>query len=236
MINKEFLSAKSAEMGIELNDAQLSKLDDYAKFLVSYNEKVNLTAITDPEGIAIKHFVDSMVLDRLFDIRKGATIADVGTGAGFPSVPLKVIRPDTQITMIDSLGKRITFLKELSKLLDQNNKAVHLRAEQAGIDVNLREQFDIATARAVAELRVLCEYCLPLVKVGGYMLAMKGPSGNDELENAANAIEILGGGNARIIDYTLPDGSTRSLVIIEKIAETPKKYPRQRVKLNEKPL
>ena len=177
-----------------------------------------------------------MVLDRLFDIRKGATIADVGTGAGFPSVPLKVIRPDTQITMIDSLGKRITFLKELSKLLDQNNKAVHLRAEQAGIDVNLREQFDIATARAVAELRVLCEYCLPLVKVGGYMLAMKGPSGNDELENAANAIEILGGGNARIIDYTLPDGSTRSLVIIDKIAETPKKYPRQRVKLNEKPL
>lgn len=236
MIDKDFLRQKALEMGIELSDSQLECFAVYGQELVSYNEKVNLTAITDPEGIAIKHFVDSIALDKLYELPKGASLADVGTGAGFPSLPLGIVRPDLKITLIDSLAKRITFLALISKLLGQKNITVHARAEQAGIDPKLREKFDLVTARAVAELRVLCEYCLPLVKTGGVLLALKGPDCGEEIAGAAAAISILGGGELSTKEYTLPDGSRRTLVIIKKLNPTPAKYPRQRVKLSEKPL
>ncbi len=236
MIDKDFLRQTALEMGIELSESQLERFAIYGQELVSYNEKVNLTAITDPEGIAIKHFVDSIALNKLYEIPHGASLADVGTGAGFPSLPLGVVRPDLKITLIDSLAKRITFLQLISKLLGQKNTTIHARAEQAGIDPKLREKFDVVTARAVAELRVLCEYCLPFVKVGGVLLALKGPDCGEEIGNAANAVSILGGGELQTKEYTLPDGSGRTLVIIKKLSPTPAKYPRQRVKLNEKPL
>lgn len=236
MIQKDFLWQKASEIGIELSQSQLERFAVYGQELVSYNQKVNLTAITDPEGIVIKHFVDSIALAVLYEIPQGASLADVGTGAGFPSVPLGVVRPDLKITLIDSLAKRLTFLQLVSKLLEQENTTVHARAEQAGIDPKLRESFDVVTARAVAELRVLCEYCLPLVKVGGVLLALKGPDCGGEIADAANAISTLGGGELQAKEYTLPDGSGRTLVIIKKLSPTPPKYPRQRVKLNEKPL
>ncbi len=236
MINKDYLKQKALTAGIELSEEALEKFSIYSSFLVEYNEKVNLTAITDSEGIAVKHFIDSLLLGEKFKIKEGASMADVGTGAGFPSVPLKIVRDDIRLTLIDSLNKRITFLGELSEKLGQDNQLVHARAEQAGIDSKLREKFDVVTARAVAELRVLAEYCLPFVKVGGYFVSLKGPSGAEELENAKNAIELLGGGEVSVINYSLLDNSERSLVVIKKHRNTPTKYPRQRVKLSEKPL
>ena len=236
MTHANYLKELAGKFGIELNDEQVSQFKTYGEFLVEYNEKVNLTRITDPLEIIEKHFVDSIAPLTMVEIPKEAKIIDVGTGAGFPGVPMKVFRTDLNLTLLDSLMKRLNFLQELCAKLNVKSEYVHTRAEVGGIDPNLREKYDVATSRAVAKLSVLCEYCLPYVKVGGMLVALKGPDMAEELNDAKNAIALLGGGEPVVTEYTLPNGDGRTLVLIKKERPTPKKYPRQRVKLNDKPL
>lgn len=236
MIPTDNISACMTPFGLVLSAQQLEEMNTYGDFLIQYNQKVNLTAITDPEEVAIKHFADSIIPLAFTEIKPGSSLVDVGTGAGFPGVPLKIIRPDIKLTLLDSLNKRLLFLKMLSEKLEQENAFIHARAEMAGADVKLREHFDIATSRAVAQLAVLCEYCLPLLKVGGKMLALKGPDCGAEIEAAEHAIKLLGGKIAIVKEYSLANQGKRTLIVIEKIKATPKKYPRQRIKLSEKPL
>lgn len=236
MIPAEKITKAVSPFGIVLSDEQLQKFDTYGDFLIEYNNKVNLTAITAPDEIAVKHFADSVIPLALTDIPEGARLIDVGTGAGFPGVALKIARPDIELTLLDSLNKRLVFLGELSEKLGQKNTLVHYRAENAGIDPNLREKFDCATSRAVAQLAVLCEYCLPLVKVGGKMIALKGGDCAAETAAAENAIKLLGGRLRKAEEYFLADAGRRTLIVIDKVAPTPKKYPRQRVKINDRPL
>ena len=236
MISTERINSALSPFGINITAEQGKKFNTYGKFLVEYNEKVNLTAITDPDEIAVKHFADSVIPLALTQVKPNSTLIDVGTGAGFPGVPMKIFREDIKLTLLDSLNKRLVFLGELSEKLGQQNELVHSRAEIAGADLKLREKYDYATSRAVAQLAVLCEYCLPLVKVGGCMIALKGPDCDEEIKAAQNAIKLLGGKLKTAKEYDLADAGKRTLIVIEKVAATPKKYPRQRVKLNEKPL
>ena len=171
----EHAKALFGRYGLELSAGCYEKLDYYASFLVEYNQKVNLTALTAPEEILIKHFLDSMLLTRHVQIPLGASLIDVGTGAGFPSVPVLLLREDLQLTLLDSLNKRIVFLQQLAEKLGIRVRCIHARAEEAGRMPELREQFDLATARAVAAMPVLTEYCIPFVKPGGIFVAMKGP-------------------------------------------------------------
>lgn len=195
----------------------------YFEKLVSYNEKVNLTAITEKNQVFDKHFLDSIL--PVDTIKQNASMVDVGTGAGFPSLPIKIVRPDINLTMVDSLNKRITFLQELTKELEIDTINIHARAEDFAL--NNREKFDVAVARAVARLNTLLEYLLPLVKVGGTVLAYKGTSAEEEIEEAKNAISILGGRVKQILHFDLPNGQgERNIVVIEKIKATPKQYPR----------
>ena len=219
---------------LTLSDAQVEKFETYAEMLCEWNEKINLTAITDDEGIAEKHFLDSVLPLTKVDVPCGTSIIDVGTGAGFPAVPMKIFREDIEITLLDSLNKRINFLSEVSLKTGISAKCIHSRAEDGGKNPELREKFDIATARAVAPLPVLCEYCLPFVKVGGKFLALKGP--NEDEKEAENALSVLGGKILSVCDYSLPSGDARRLIIIEKVKETPKKYPRDAGKIKKAPL
>lgn len=231
------LAALFAKGGLLVNDGQYAALAKYADLLCEWNKKINLTAITDPEGIAEKHFFDS-VFPFLSEglVPENARIIDVGTGAGFPSCPLKVFRPDVSLTLLDSLNKRIKFLTELSDTLDLGAECVHGRAEELGRNAAYREQFDIATARAVANLAALCEYCLPFVKVGGAFVALKGSDGENELTAAKNAIKTLGGRTELCKNYTLPSGDGRCLIVIRKVSPTPNQYPRPKPAMNKKPL
>lgn len=175
MIDKRMLAEYAAALGLPLGEAELERFDRYAELLVEWNERMNLTAITEPGEIVVKHFVDSLTLLRAFTPPVGATLVDVGTGAGFPSVPVKIVRPDLRVTLLDSLNKRLVFLRELSGALGQEeNVCVHARAEEAGRQPGHREQYALATARAVAHLRELSEYCLPLVRVGGMVRGAQG--------------------------------------------------------------
>lgn len=238
MINRDFLMDKLKETGFELSQSEqlTERFDRYAEMLVDWNEKINLTAITAPDEIVIKHFVDSLLLLKAYDVPKGASMIDVGTGAGFPSVPVAMVRDDIRLTLMDSLNKRINFLKELSKTLGVNTECVHARAEEFGNKPEYREQYDVACARAVAHLRELSEYCLPFVKVGGAFVALKSVGLEQELEEAKAAIDILGGKVERISRFTLPDGAERAIAVIRKIRPTPKKFPRPYGKIKKNPL
>ena len=236
MTDRERLLAGAARFGLTLDDKQAALFDTYSNFLIEYNEKVNLTRITDPAEITEKHFVDSIAPLSMARLPGGASVIDVGTGAGFPGVPMKIARPDLRLTLLDSLQKRLEFLRQLSERLGLENALVHARAEQGGVDPALREHFDAAVSRAVARLPALCEYCLPYVRVGGVFFALKGPGAAEELDDAKNAIALLGGGDPAVTEYALPGGDARTLIVIPKERPTPKKYPRQRVKLTEKPL
>ena len=238
MINRDFLMDKLKETGFELSQSEqlTERFDRYAEMLVDWNEKINLTAITAPDEIVIKHFVDSLLLLKAYDVPKGASMIDVGTGAGFPSVPVAMVRDDIRLTLMDSLNKRINFLKELSEALGVNAECVHARAEEFGNKPEYREQYDVACARAVAHLRELSEYCLPFVKVGGAFVALKSVGLEQELDEAKAAIDILGGKVERISRFTLPDGAERAIAVIRKIRPTPKKFPRPYGKIKKNPL
>ena len=199
----EFLKNAAKAEGFALSDNQLAAFQQYAELLVEWNQKMNLTAITEPEEIAVKHFVDSLMLLKYIDIPENAALIDVGTGAGFPGIPIKIFSPSVQVALLDALNKRVGFLNTVSEALGQNNQCLHLRAEEGGRKPELREQFDVATARAVASMATLAEYCLPYVKVGGVFAALKGFEIEAELEEAKPAIKLLGGKIERVEQYTL---------------------------------
>lgn len=239
-MNPEIFAENLAQHGYELSEKQKQQFETYYQELVAVNEKVNLTRITDKNEVYAKHFYDSVTPLLVFgDLFKGEkTLADVGAGAGFPSLPMKILQPELKVTIIDSLGKRLNFLKDLiAKLGLENVTLVHARAEDAGQDKKLREKFDLVTARAVARMSVLSEYCLPLVEKGGYMVALKGPKAQDELKDAKKALKTLGGKLEQVEELTLPDSDDeRTLIVVKKVASTPKKYPRQAGTPNRKPL
>ena len=236
LINQTDFEKLLSQGNMAVSAAQYEKFYTYSKLLVEWNEKINLTAITDPEGIALKHFYDSLYPFTLTDIDQGASVIDVGTGAGFPSCPLKIMRNDLNLTLLDSLNKRIGFLRKISEELNLNADCVHGRAEELGKTVENREKYDIACARAVANLSELCEYCLPFVRINGKFIALKGSSGREELNDAKNAMKILGGELELLKEYTLPNGDGRTLIVIKKIAPTPEKYPRNKGQMKKKPL
>ncbi len=236
MIRKDYMKAISMAEGMELTDLQLEKLDRYAELLVEWNEKINLTAITEPDEIAVKHFLDSLLLLKSVEVSEGGQIIDVGTGAGFPSLPCALVRSDLKLTLLDSLNKRIIFLEEVTRELGREAACIHARAEEGGRNPALREKFDLATARAVASMRELSEYCLPFVKVGGIFAALKGYEIEEELNEAKAAIRLLGGEIQEVQKKILPDGSRRGIVLIQKISQTSTKYPRPSAKIKKNPL
>lgn len=234
MIDKNRLCSLAKENGIILDDTALDRFDTYAELLVEWNGKMNLTAITEPEEIEVKHFLDCLMLPKYFNLDYIQTVIDVGAGAGFPSVPLLIYKPDLCLTMMDAINKRLTFLNTAVHALGLDAQLIHERAEAAGQDENYREKFDLATARAVAPMNVLAEYCLPFVKVGGYFVALKGS--NDDTEEAKNAIATLGGEIVDNISYKLNGTEPRSIVVIKKISQTPTQFPRKSKKISTKPL
>ena len=225
-----------AEFGAEITPEKAEKLNLYGNLLLEWNEKINLTAITDPEEVVIKHFLDCILFLKHIEIPHNAKVIDVGTGAGFPGVVLKIMREDIHLTLLDGLNKRIVFLNDVLEKLNLSAKTIHARAEEAGKKAEFREQYDIATARAVARLNVLAEYCLPFVKVGGSFVAMKGPSAESEVADAAKALILLGGENARLVSEKLPTNDERSFIITKKISQTAPKYPRISAKISKQPL
>ena len=240
MIDKERLAALAKEQGIELSERMLDQFSVYAITLQEWNQVMNLTAIVDDEGITVKHFLDSLLLiDTLKSLQMDTAsmkMIDVGTGAGFPGVPTAIACPGTKLTLLDGLNKRIKFLTELCGKLEIPAEAIHGRAEEMGRKPEFREQYDLATARAVSDLRELSEYCLPFVKKGGYFCALKGYDVEEELKGASKAIALLGGKVTKVNKYTLPDGSKRSIVCIKKISQTNPKYPRPSAKIAKNPL
>lgn len=224
---KELMCSYGKMIDILFNDEQLNKFYNYMNLLLEWNKKINLTAITNPEEIVLKHFIDSLTINKY--IEKNKNIVDVGTGAGFPGIPLKIYRPDVKVTLVDSLNKRILFLNEVIDNLELSDiYTVHSRIEDFGKDKKYREKFDYVTARAVANLSVLSEYLIPITKVNGKCICMKGSEIEEEVDNSRNAINILGGKIEKIEKFDLPNTDiSRNLVIINKIRNTPNKYPRK---------
>lgn len=232
-----WLTKQLSTHGIELSDKQQQQFQTYYQMLVEWNEKMNLTSITEEHEVYLKHFYDSIAASFYTDLTKELTICDIGAGAGFPSIPLKIIFPNLKVTIVDSLNKRIHFLNQLAEALELDNVSfVHDRAETYGKG-DYRASYDIVTARAVARLSVLSELCLPLVKKGGHFIALKSSKGEEELEEARFGIGVLGGKVLDTISYELPeDAGERQMIIIDKRSQTPKKYPRKPGTPNKSPL
>lgn len=232
---EQILREGLAALGLECDDEALDRLRRYAALLEEKNRVMNLTAIEGEEAVARLHFLDCAALLTLPDFR-GGTLLDVGSGAGFPGLVLKILRPALAVTLLDSLDKRVTFQRETGAALGlEGLSCVHGRAEEP--PAGFRGGFDLVTSRAVARLSVLCELCLPLVRVGGRFLAMKGPSAEEELAECAAAVRLLGGGEARIVPYTVPGtDAAHSVVVIEKRAPTPPQYPRRWAQIKKAPL
>jgi 16S rRNA (guanine527-N7)-methyltransferase len=226
------------ERGISLSPKQLEQFQLYFKLLVEWNDKMNLTAITDEEEVYLKHFYDSITAAFFVDFNKPLSLCDVGAGAGFPSIPIKICFPNLKVTIVDSLQKRISFLNELANQLELTDvNFYHDRAETFGQNSSFRESYDIVTARAVARLSVLSELCLPLVKQEGLFIAMKGAAAKEELEQGRAAIKVLGGELKEEHKFKLPtEDSDRSIFIIKKKTKTPKKYPRKPGTPNKLPI
>lgn len=234
----EILKQEALKFNIELNKSMLEKFQTYEDMLLEYNSFMNLTAITDPYEVKIKHFLDSLTLLSERKLKQGSSVIDIGAGAGFPSLPNAIAREDVSFTMLDSLGKRVNFLNTVVEKIGLTNaKAVHMRAEDGGRDKNMREKYDIAVARAVADLAVLSEYALPFVKVGGYFLAMKGTAPAEEVERAKKAIKTLGGQIEKVSEIKIePLELNHTIVVIKKIDKTPSLYPRKAGTPSKNPL
>ena len=233
---EKILSEVLAKEQINISPEQLAQFNRYYELLIEWNEKINLTAITEVQDVAVKHFLDSLLAAKMVENLAGKTLIDIGTGAGFPGVPLKIMEKDLKVTLFDSLQKRLKFLDILCAELKLTDiVTIHGRAEDGGQNKDLREKFDLASARAVARMPVLLEYALPFVKVGGYFLALKGPELDEELKESAKALKVLGGEVAEIGRFSL-GGYTRNIALIKKAAPTPKAYPRKAGNMQKKPL
>ena len=235
-ISKDLLRECAAEFDVVLADNIIDKFDKYAYELVKYNEKVNLTAITDPDDIVVKHFADSLAFFKYSGIKPGNSFADVGTGAGFPGVPVLIASENVDVTLFDAVNKKLDFIRYLLSELDLKANVVHIRAEEAGKMPEYREHFDFVTARAVAQLRILSEFCLPLVKVGGKFVSMKGDISEEEKVNGIAAFQKLGAKLYDDIHYNIHNGDSRNIIIAEKISQISPKYPRNMGQISKKPL
>lgn len=231
-----FLRSAANALGVELFPAQTDAFQKYMKLLLSWNQKMNLTAITEPRDVAIKHFADSLTILGSLDVGYGTKVLDVGTGAGFPGIPLKIASEGIELTLLESQQKRVNFLNEVCEKIRVQAQVVHARAEEAGRDKKMRMKYDLVTARAVAPLNILCEYCMPFVKKKGYFVAMKGPGAQDEIAGAERAVKELGCELQQAKELTLLDGSRRTLVIFRRTGGIPGEYPRTSAKIKAKPL
>jgi 16S rRNA (guanine527-N7)-methyltransferase len=234
----QLMKEASLEVGIDLSEYQYNQFIKYMKLLQEWNEKINLTAIIEDEEIIKKHFIDCIKAFKSENITKAKTIIDVGTGAGFPGLPIAIMNPNVEVTLLDSLNKRINFLNLVVEELSLKNvKTIHSRAEDGARNKELREKFDVATSRAVANMAVLSEFCLPYVKVNGYFVALKGPAIEDELKDGQKAINTLGGEFKNIIEVKIEESDLKhNIVEIKKIKQCPKVYPRKAGTVNKKPI
>ena len=238
MSNIDILKKGIEDFGLEANEKVLSDFQKYKELLVEWNQKMNLTGIEDEKEVFIKHFLDSISAVTKGYIQNGMSLIDVGTGAGFPGLPLRICLPELKVTLLDSLNKRINFLQEVSsKLSIDDIEFIHGRAEDFGKNEDYREKYDIATARAVAGLPVLMEFCVPFIKVGGYFVCLKGPNANLELEESKKAMEVLGVEYIEKIDVKLPESDlNHNILIFKKVKNTPSKYPRKAGKVSKNPI
>lgn len=236
MVNIELLKSDAEKLGFSIDDGKIMQFQKLAELLVEQNKTMNLTAITDPDGIAVKHFADSISVLTATEFAENARVLDVGTGAGFPGIPLLIMRPDLDLTMLDSTAKKLKYVANTVDELGLSANVLHTRAEEAGQSKEYRETFDIVCSRAVAALNVLCEYCLPFVKVGGYFVAMKAAKAQEEIDGAKAAIKLLGGKIVEEKSFKLSDGGERNIIIIKKISHVPPKYPRVSAQIAKKPL
>jgi len=238
MNNEEILRQGINGFGIEANDQMIDDLKTYREILVDWNQKMNLTGIEEEKEVFIKHFLDSISAVSNGYIKDGISLIDVGTGAGFPGLPLKICLRNIKLTLLDSLNKRINFLQEVSNTVNlEDIEFIHGRAEDFGKDSKYREQFDVATARAVAGLPILMEFCVPFVKVGGYFVCLKGPNANLELEESKKAMEVLGLEFIEKIDIELPSEELKhNILVFKKVNNTPEKYPRKAGKPAKSPI
>lgn len=232
-MNQTLFNQGIKAMNLTADESRIAQFSAYSSLLKEWNENINLTAIVDDDGIAVKHFLDSILPLAHVELPQGASLADVGTGAGFPGLPIKLMRPDLQVTLIDSLQKRIRFLETVCDTLHLDGiTCVHGRAEELGRDKGYREQFDVLVSRAVANLKVLCEYCLPFVKTGGIFVALKAQELEDELAEAKAMIGSLGGKVEQIMEAPLPQSDiVRNLVVIRKVSPTSPQFPRRANKI-----
>lgn len=236
--NFDFLKTGCKQLGVELSEEQIHQFMTYYELLIEWNSFMNLTAITDFDEVITKHFIDSISLVKAIDLEKELSLIDVGTGAGFPGIPLKIVFPNIKVVLLDSLNKRLKFLDEVIKELGLENIAtIHSRAEDGAKSEKLREQFDVCVSRAVANLSTLSEYCIPFVKTGGVFVSYKAEKVVDEMQYAEKAIEMLGGKFENQVEFMLPDSNIyRSLFVIKKEKVTPKKYPRKAGLPSKEPL
>lgn len=236
MLNFPLLERTLAAHGVTLDKEALARLDLYAERLIETNRRFNLTAVTDPDEVTVKHFADSLVLLGKAEIPKGASLLDVGTGAGFPGLALKLARPDLQVVFLDGTRKKLVFISSVLEETGLAGETLHLRAEEAGKLPEYREKFDFVTARAVADMAALSEYCLPFVRVGGLFLALKSAAAEEEIQNAAGAVRLLGGKAEQNLLFDLVENTPRRIVFVRKISQTPAKYPRASAKIAKSPL
>jgi len=236
MLNRRLLEKTIENFGLSLDDDAFSRLETFAGMLAETNKSFNLTAITEPDEMTVKHFADCLSVFAFVDIPENSSIIDVGTGAGFPGMVLLLARPDIKMTFLDSLNKRLNFIEDVLKATGVDAETLHARAEDAGKDAVYRESFDFATARAVADLSVLSEYCLPFVKAGGSFVSMKSADTDGELDNAKAAISVLGGEIKSINSFDLVENMPRKIVEIKKISQTPTAYPRTSKKIAKSPI
>lgn len=236
MLNKELFYETIKSFDINVDDSAFVRLDKFAEMLIETNKSFNLTAIKEPDDVTVKHFADCLAIFRYVNIPEGAKIIDVGTGAGFPGLVLKLARPDIQMTFLDSTKKKLGFIENVLNECGVSDEILHMRAEEAAQLSKYREKFDFATARAVAALPVLSEYCLPFVKVGGTFISMKSAESNEEISEGKKAIGILGGNIEEDIVFDLVENMPRRIIKIKKNSQTPTKYPRPSAQISKKPI